>query len=371
MIHCEFVPGRGRFVVAASNIPAGSVIFRENAYCVAQRLGVLKHQRCVHCCGDAQIPHDKCIVCGSAYCCEDCQKTHSASHTVTGECCAILFTKIAAGRVPEEDLDTFEMACLILARCAAEGNQERLSRSSGNLGESSFETVGFGKEVTNPLLFLNVGATPETVFLPTYDHVECLGTNMRDTNSEIISDFSDLYDAYQKTLSHKKYLQQVRAHGHQLPSNVSRETFVAICTAFLCNGFGIWNSVNRQLGVALYPQSSYFNHSCAPNMGRRNIKKTRVIEFFAARDIEKGEALCISYIDLKLPAAERIVKLEATYSFHCACIRCDHGADDLVANTVCSGCVPALCGSCISKVMQPLGNGEYVCPCCDEKQEAL
>lgn len=368
-MHCVFVPGRGRFVEAASDIAAGSTVFKEEAYCVAQRLGNSKTKRCVFCCGDVHQPFSMCNECGSVYCCEKCATTHSGSHTRTGECCAIIFTKIAANSIPDEDLDTFEMACLILARCAAEGKGEQLSWCAHNAEATSFETVGFGSETASPLRFLNTGASAGTVFVPSYDHVACLGTNMRDTIPEIVEDFSKLYDTYESTLQHKKYLRQTREHEHRLPSNVSRDTFVAICTAFLCNGFGIWNAINRQLGVALYPESSYFNHSCAPNMGRRNIKKTRIIEFFAARNIHKGEALCISYIDLKLPVAERKAKLRATYSFDCSCVRCAPEADFIVANTVCCDCMPALCCSCISKVMQPLGNGMYTCPCCDEKQE--
>ncbi|KPI84820.1 hypothetical protein ABL78_6128 [Leptomonas seymouri] len=369
-MHCEFHPGQGRFVVAAVNIAAGSVIFKEEAYSVAQHIDNTKSQRCVHCCGDARKPFKKCNKCGSAYCCEECLTVHSSSHTETGECCAVIFTKIAAKNVPEEDLDTFMMTCLVLGRCASEKKDERLCRTVSGAENTLFETVGFGMEIESPLRFLNMGVAPDTVFVSSYDHVECLGTNLRETNSEIVDDFTKLYDIYLSTLQHKKYLQQTRTHTHKLPCNVSCKTFVAICTAFLCNGFGIWSSVNHQLGVALYPQSSYFNHSCAPNMGRRNIKKTRVIEFFAARDIEKGESLCISYIDLKLPAMERAAKVKATYSFDCSCIRCDPAADYIVANTVCCGCVPALCCNCISKVMQPLEDGMYVCPCCDEKQEA-
>ncbi|KPA77303.1 hypothetical protein ABB37_07192 [Leptomonas pyrrhocoris] len=356
-MHCEFALGRGRFVVAATNIAAGSVIFKEEAYCVAPSVSNTKAQRCVYCCGDAHNPFGKCNKCGSAYCCEECWSAHSSNHSETGECCAVGFTKIAAKSVPEEDRDTFEMACLVLGRCAAEKKSDRLCRMLTCAENTSFETVGSGMEVASPLQFLNTGVSPDTVFVPSYDHVECLGTNMRETNPEIVDDFSELYYIYVETLQHKKYLQLARSYEHKMPCDVSCETFVAICTAFLCNGFGIWNSVNRQLGVALYPQSSYFNHSCSPNMGRRNVRKSRNIEFFAARNIEKGEPLCISYIDLKLPAVERKRKLRATYSFDCTCIRCDPAADFIVANTVCCSCVPALCCNCISKVMQPLGMG--------------
>lgn len=370
MIRCEYVAGRGRFVVAATDIAAGSLIFKEDAYCVAQRVVDAKHPRCIYCCGDARNPLSTCKQCGSAYCSEACAAHHSSSHAETGECCATILAKAARGIVPEEDMDTFEMLCLILAKCASEGKAGRLRRTAPPASAGAFETVGFGQECASPLEFLNTGASPAHVFKPTYDYVECLGTNTRDTSEEIVQDFSTLFDLFEKVLQKKKFAQRARSLEHVVPCDVSRDTFVAICNAFLCNGFGIWSAVNHQLGVALYPQSSYFNHSCAPNMGRRNCTGSRVIEFFAARDIEAGEPLCISYIDLKLPAAERKAKLMATYSFECMCIRCAPDADYITANTVCSGCVPALCGGCISKVMQPLGNGLYVCPCCNQTQEA-
>lgn len=354
-------------VVAAKPISAGSVVFLEEAYCFAQTAVSGKRQLCLYCCGSAALPFDSCEACGSVFCSENCALAHKKNHSTTGECCAIIFYKSAKAMIPAEDLDTFKVTCMVLARCAAENKNESLSMDAANSDSDGFETVGSGNETASPLQFLNETDT-SCIRTSSYDHVECLGTNLRETNPEIILDFSKLYPVYCKTLQNRKFIHQTRDAVSTLPKNVSCKTFVAICAAFLCNGFGIWDRVNHQLGVALYPQSSYFNHSCAPNLGRRNRSYSRIIEFFAARDILEGEPLCISYIDLKLPAVERKLKLKATYSFECVCIRCRPDADDMTANTVCGECVPALCCNCISKVMQPLETEKYICPCCNQVQ---
>ncbi|CAD2219347.1 SET domain-containing protein [Angomonas deanei] len=266
---------------------------------------------------------------------------------------------MAKNQIPQEDLDTFVIVTLIIAACVSEGEEDFLKFNvNQNLVR---ETIGLGNETTTPDSFLNTGDHTQTR-RATFDELLCLATNVSGTDPEIIKDFSKLYRIYKKTLNSKK-AEEIR---HFFSTDVTIEVFTGIACAYMCNGFGVWSPTNKKHGTAVYPLSSYFNHSCAPNTGRRLIKGTRTLEFFTTRDVEPGESLCFSYIDIKRPAKERVEKLKATYSFVCQCTRCSLPGDE--ADSVCNGYVPPLCNFCISKVMQPLKDGKYICPCCDTIQ---
>lgn len=85
-------------------------------------------------------------------------------------------------------------------------------------------------------------------------------------------------------------------------------------------GFGIWAS------------ASYFNHCCAPTVQKKREGKTW--EFWAAKDVEEGEELCITYLGTdtaELDLQERRDRLLETWGFECMCKRCvDESADQSV-----------------------------------------
>lgn len=88
------------------------------------------------------------------------------------------------------------------------------------------------------------------------------------------------------------------------------------------NTFGIWDGDSRDemLGWGLWVGASYFNHSCCPN-----VKKTRVgrtMHFTTSRSVERGEELCISYIDTDQTITQRRQDLEDSWFFKCRCQHC-------------------------------------------------
>ena len=88
-------------------------------------------------------------------------------------------------------------------------------------------------------------------------------------------------------------------------------------------------------GTAMYSTTCKMNHSCKPNMMAKYSyscsgggKRTRwgkhfplVVSCNALQDIEKGEELCISYINTDLSYEERSKALE-NYGFKCNCKKC-------------------------------------------------
>lgn len=82
------------------------------------------------------------------------------------------------------------------------------------------------------------------------------------------------------------------------------------------------------LAYSLHPPSSFFNHSCAPNLS-----KTRhglSWSFTTSREVEMGEELCISYLGGGELAAreERRGRLRDGWGFECGCAKCVEEGDE-------------------------------------------
>lgn len=83
------------------------------------------------------------------------------------------------------------------------------------------------------------------------------------------------------------------------------------------------------LGYGLWPAASYWNHSCAPNVRKR--REGREWVFWAARDVECGEELCISYLggdEGGMEAGARIGQLREWWGFDCECGRCARAVEE-------------------------------------------
>lgn len=92
------------------------------------------------------------------------------------------------------------------------------------------------------------------------------------------------------------------------------------------NAFGIRSlddSGSEFFGWAVWPESSFFNHSCSSNVGKDRDKRKWL--FWTRRDVMAGEELMISYLggdEDELNARERGDRTESIWGFVCACTRC-------------------------------------------------
>lgn len=128
---------------------------------------------------------------------------------------------------------------------------------------------------------------------------------------------------YNQVTATTKFVQRLwrRATGAEPMVDVAG----ALCR-IMHNGFGVRNSSGVEVGCALLPTASMFNHSCKPSCkfraalgGRR---AGRSLEFIATRAIAAGEQITISYVDVTLPREARRARLKESYYFDCACACC-------------------------------------------------
>ncbi|KAI1803079.1 SET domain-containing protein [Daldinia bambusicola] len=87
------------------------------------------------------------------------------------------------------------------------------------------------------------------------------------------------------------------------------------------------NDSGSHLGC--FPEISRFNHDCRPNIHSRisNMTQTTV----AVRNIEPGQELSISYINVMLSREERRSRLR-TWGFECACSHCSMSDNEAAAS---------------------------------------
>lgn len=120
----------------------------------------------------------------------------------------------------------------------------------------------------------------------------------------------------------------------QLASIIPRDLLQS-CTGQVCqtivnasshNSFGIragGEDAEEYMGYSLYPEASFFNHSCLPNI--KKIRVGRTWQFRTAREVLDGEQLCITYLggdEKDMTVGERRQRLKGVWGFECMCERC-------------------------------------------------
>jgi hypothetical protein len=120
-----------------------------------------------------------------------------------------------------------------------------------------------------------------------------------------------------------------------LPSDLRslvESTAYAFLSRHLSNSFGIWEHPitpdSENLGSAMYPSASYFNHSCEPNITK--VRRGRTVLFVTSRDVDAGEELCISYGHTERELIERRQLLRDWWGFNCICSRCNRESQNSV-----------------------------------------
>lgn len=92
------------------------------------------------------------------------------------------------------------------------------------------------------------------------------------------------------------------------------------------NAFGIWEqplTLNSEcFGTAIYPEASYFNHWCEPDVHKKRIGGSMI--FTTKRAVTQGQELHISYGMLEQqPTVQRKELLKTQWYFDCQCPSCD------------------------------------------------
>ncbi|EPY35315.1 hypothetical protein AGDE_07469 [Angomonas deanei] len=80
-------------------------------------------------------------------------------------------------------------------------------------------------------------------------------------------------------------------------------------------------------GICLFPEASYFNHNCEPNVELKvdynGLKNNFFLSARAVRPIREGEELYINYMPGNdLPVSRLALAMKKRWGFECSCVEC-------------------------------------------------
>uniref|UniRef100_A0A3Q3XE63 [histone H3]-lysine(4) N-trimethyltransferase n=1 Tax=Mola mola TaxID=94237 RepID=A0A3Q3XE63_MOLML len=87
-----------------------------------------------------------------------------------------------------------------------------------------------------------------------------------------------------------------------------------------CNGFTVEDEELSHVGTAVYPDVALINHSCLPSVIVTYDGTSADVR--AVQDMNPGDEVLISYIDLLYPTDDRNSRLRDNYYFTCQCQEC-------------------------------------------------
>jgi len=144
--------------------------------------------------------------------------------------------------------------------------------------------------------------------------------------------YSSLADLNLHTSSYHHLLHHLSHPSSLLYDHITPEILRAVPSRDGPNSFGIRSlddAGDEIFGYGVWPEASYWNHNCAPNMQKRRVGRSW--EFWTSKDVKNGEELCITYLggdEEILEVEERRVRLMKTWGFKCGCGRCVGEGDE-------------------------------------------
>ncbi|KAG7279139.1 hypothetical protein CRUP_022334 [Coryphaenoides rupestris] len=165
-----------------------------------------------------------------------------------------------------------------------------------------------------------------------YCDVDCQRASTERTPSERLLLLTEFESHLDKLDSEKEEMNQsdIAALHHfyskhiiELPDNPA---LIELFGQVNCNGFTIEDEELSHLGSAVFPDVALMNHSCSPNV--IVTYNGTVAEVRAVQDINPGDEVFNSYIDLLYPTEDRRERLIDSYFFNCQCEQCTSKSKD-------------------------------------------
>uniref|UniRef100_A0A7S3D0Q7 Uncharacterized protein n=1 Tax=Palpitomonas bilix TaxID=652834 RepID=A0A7S3D0Q7_9EUKA len=326
-IRLEERRGRGRCVIANKPFRAGEVVLRNSAFSYILQSKVAA-ERCHHCFQRKGKPMS-CNGCKRArYCSRDCQKADWALHKY--ECCAESALGYNDMGLPVDD-DVrllFRTAVAYSLEQQAEVESGEVEGSNGGK-EEGVESVrgsvrgsmrgGDGGEGEREKYELLDG---KISLRPSYHDVDEMDDHLDDFELHVdkVQQANVVVGRCLRALSLAKH----KFKSLRVPDGRTLRRWLSLSD---CNNFSIWDDLILPIASACFPFGALLNHSCAPNCVLHYDVERKIQIIRCVRDVEKGEELCHSYIDVAGTTQQRREKLSRQFFFLCMCPLCQEKGD--------------------------------------------
>lgn len=288
-------PARGRLLRASRAVAAGACVLREAPYALVA-LGALRSALCAVCLRAAD-PDECCDDCGAVFFCgAACRERLRAVHEK--ECAALEEVELAASKAAVEP-DLLRLLLRVLAARALDSQPQEVATNEAGAAVASFAKV---RAMTHALDQLP----------------QAWKDRVRDGARRVMEDLPD--DCLVPVEDVLVLAAQINENAYSLNAQ---------------------SDVNLVASVGLFPVMGLVNHSCAPNCGWSNAGDGSVA-VHALRDLEEGEEITLSYIDVDKERAVRRQELRETKHFDCHCERCsvplEESPDRFLEGLLCPRC---------------------------------
>lgn len=298
-------PGRGRGVIASAPISVGQTVVRALPYAMVPNDDAMLSHCCV-CLGRVAATAAPCINCKSAVLCTRCSASDRARLVHADECSAL-------NRLFETPLRPKKTQSLrLLMRCLCARWRERTKGSEDQYVCDDGSWWGDGDVAGD-----DIGDIEELVMPPDEDQETGDEREEEDGHLGGLSLGMALLDMAKQA---RFYLDAEMRVSHDYAANLMGR----LC----CNSLTMYSreagEERREVGVALSASVAMFNHDCEPSADW-GLDDSGCLVVRTTRSLEVGEELCLSYIDVRLPAAIRLRKLRRLFFFECQCDACAAG----------------------------------------------
>ncbi|KAK8809928.1 hypothetical protein WA158_000871 [Blastocystis sp. Blastoise] len=198
-----------------------------------------------------------------------------------------------------------------------------------NLGNETYSSSikELGNSLLNPLAILQL---QENKSLEEYKEILVKQMNITDKNKtiNIFDNVSKEYEIINDCLAVKHMFNECKQYyieknrGKDVSTVTNDNMYINCWRLIESSKVYIRNDVLKFTGIGIYPVLSYVNHSCNPNcclVFRGNLATLRTL-----RNIEEGEELTYSYVDVHRSTFVRKNILRSEFSFDCTCPKCQN-----------------------------------------------
>eukprot|EP01102_Stenamoeba_stenopodia_P001770 TRINITY_DN11609_c0_g1_i1.p1 TRINITY_DN11609_c0_g1~~TRINITY_DN11609_c0_g1_i1.p1 ORF type:complete len:583 (-),score=128.30 TRINITY_DN11609_c0_g1_i1:27-1613(-) len=309
------------------------------------------------------------------YCSTECQENHYRESHSHGECA--LLTRYEARRAIKEreghiwfassDLTYFRFVVQIIAKLEKEIETLHSDKTTEELDAYYFGSSTNANNSNNDnIIDVNKSVTFQELWAlvanrESFDEerIAYISKMVKTLLQTVISRTARSYPLWSKAIEKVKPKPKLKSKSflpykdpNKKKPKIMNTRLLELFCKLECNSFGIWLTNDDGIGMGVYPRCSYFNHSCAPTVGKltsfilaplnpdsevlQGIK--RVINFgnkseeinkrlqlqwlFTLTNVRKGEELTYSYVDISAPGCVRRQELQQHYFFDCRCERC-------------------------------------------------